>query len=102
ALWPFSRVGDRGEESANRLCTIAAGELRPAQAAPAPIIKARTNPTAAVETIPALPRIYVPNRRSNDVTAIDPATLQVVDRFKVGVYPQHIVPSWDLKTLWVA
>jgi DNA-binding beta-propeller fold protein YncE len=25
-----------------------------------------------------------------------------VDRFKVGIGPQHIVPSWDLKTLWVA
>jgi YVTN family beta-propeller protein len=25
----------------------------------------------------------------------------VVDRFRVGGQPQHIVPSWDLKTLWV-
>jgi len=31
----------------------------------------------------ALPRIYVPNRRSNDVSVIDPATMKVVDRFKV-------------------
>src|SRR6202043_2288948 len=30
------------------------------------------------------------------------ATLKVVDRFKVGLNPQHVVPSWDLKTLWVA
>ncbi|HEY6981388.1 YncE family protein [Reyranella sp.] len=50
----------------------------------------------------ALPRIYVPNRRANSVTVIDPATLQVVDTFKVGYNPQHVVPSWDLKTLWVA
>jgi YVTN family beta-propeller protein len=49
----------------------------------------------------ALPRIYVPNRRSNDVTVIDPETMKVVDRFSVGVHPQHVVPSWDLKTLWV-
>ena len=49
----------------------------------------------------ALPRVYVPNRRSNDVTVIDPATMTVVDRFPVGVNPQHVVPSWDLKTLWV-
>ena len=54
---------------------------------------------ADVATAP--PRIYVPNRRSNDVTVIDPTTMKVVDRFKVGVHPQHIVPSWDLKTLWV-
>jgi YVTN family beta-propeller protein len=49
----------------------------------------------------ALERIYVPNRRSNNVSVIDPATLKVVDRFSVGVHPQHVVPSWDLKTLWV-
>jgi len=49
----------------------------------------------------ALPRVYVPNLRSNDVYVIDPATLKVVDRFKVGANPQHIVPSWDLRTLWV-
>ena len=48
-----------------------------------------------------LPRVYVPNRTSNDVWVIDPATLKVVDKFKVGINPQHVVPSWDLKTLWV-
>ncbi len=61
--------------------------------------------TAAGKTSPALrddlARIYVPNLRSNDVYVIDPATLKVVDRFKVGIAPQHIVPSWDLRTLWV-
>jgi YVTN family beta-propeller protein len=50
----------------------------------------------------ALSRVYVPNVRSNDVYVIDPGTLRVVDRFRVGRNPQHIVPSWDLKTLWVA
>jgi YVTN family beta-propeller protein len=50
----------------------------------------------------ALPRIYVPNHTSSDVYVIDPATMKVVDKFKVGVNPQHVVPSWDLKTLWVA
>lgn len=49
-----------------------------------------------------LVRVYVPNLRSNDVTVIDPATLKVVDHFKVGHGPQHIVPSYDLRTLWVA
>jgi YVTN family beta-propeller protein len=49
----------------------------------------------------ALPRIYVPNRQSNDVYVIDPATFTVVDRFRVGINPQHVVPSWDLQTLWV-
>jgi YVTN family beta-propeller protein len=44
----------------------------------------------------------VPNLRSNDVSVIDPATMKVVDRFKVGTSPQHVIPSWDLRTLWVA
>ncbi|VWB85671.1 YVTN beta-propeller repeat-containing protein [Burkholderia lata] len=50
----------------------------------------------------ALSRIYVPNLRSNDVYVIDPATYKVVDRFAVGRSPQHVVPAWDLQTLWVA
>src|SRR4029079_4481164 len=49
----------------------------------------------------ALERVYVPHVSSNDVYVIDPATFKVVDRFKVGLNPQHVVPSWDLKTLWV-
>jgi YVTN family beta-propeller protein len=48
-----------------------------------------------------LERVYVPNVRSNDVDVIDPKTMKVVDHYKVGRSPQHIVPSWDLKTLWV-
>ena len=46
----------------------------------------------------ALPRVYVPNRQSNNVTVIDSETLKVVDHFPVGINPQHVVPSWDLKT----
>jgi YVTN family beta-propeller protein len=62
--------------------------------------------TAADRLSPAVAgtstHVYVPNRRSNSVYVIDPATLTVVDRLPVGFSPQHIVPSWDLKTLWVA
>lgn len=49
----------------------------------------------------ALERVYVPNLRSDDVYVIDPVAMKVIDRFKVGDGPQHIVPSWDLGTLWV-
>jgi YVTN family beta-propeller protein len=99
-----------------------------AQALPAQPAAPRPAPPAAVTTVPgmppvidpgnlyseigadrlsavartALPRVYVPNVSSNDVYVIDQATLKVVDRFKVGVNPQHVVPSWDLTTLWVA
>ncbi|CAM5586505.1 hypothetical protein SAVIM338S_05130 [Streptomyces avidinii] len=46
-------------------------------------------------------RVYVPNTTSNTVSVIDPATYKVIDTIPVGVQPQHVVPSWDLKTLWV-
>ncbi len=98
------------------------GSAVPAAPAAAPI------PAAKIETVPGMPpvlnpanlysaagigalspatagaltRIYVPNQRSNDVYVIDPAAFRVVDRFPVGVNPQHVVPSWDLQTLWVA
>ncbi len=45
--------------------------------------------------------VYVPNTQSNTVDVIDPATYRVIDHFAVPKVPQHIVPSWDLKTLWV-
>jgi YVTN family beta-propeller protein len=53
----------------------------------------------AIASDPA--RVYVPNLRGNSVSVIDPATFRVVDTFKVGRSPQHVVPSWDLRTLWV-
>ncbi|MGM9491037.1 hypothetical protein [Ideonella sp. YS5] len=88
---------------------------------------AASAPATAVQTVPGMPpvpdvrnlysetaagkmkpevagdpeRIYVPNLRSDDVYVIDPREMKVVEKFKVGVSPQHIVPSWDLRTLWV-
>jgi YVTN family beta-propeller protein len=46
-------------------------------------------------------RVYVPNSGSNTVDVIDPKTFKVVDHFAVGRQPQHVTPSFDLKTLWV-
>ncbi|MFD8573120.1 YncE family protein [Streptomyces sp. NPDC057694] len=46
-------------------------------------------------------RVYVPNTESDTVTVIDPKTFRVTETIKVGRQPQHVVPSWDLKTLWV-
>ena len=45
--------------------------------------------------------VYVPNSDSNTVSVINPRTYKVIDQFPVGVNPQHVVPSYDLKTLWV-
>jgi YVTN family beta-propeller protein len=46
-------------------------------------------------------RIYVPNAKSNTVDVISQRTFKVIDHFAVGALPQHVTPSWDLKTLWV-
>ena len=70
-------------DPANLYSETAAGKLSPAVAG-------------------ALTRVYVPNHMANTVTVINPASLKVVDTFKVGLNPQHVVPSWDLRTLWVA
>jgi YVTN family beta-propeller protein len=121
---PSSGVEKRG----GPLCSTGFSVLRMA-ASSAPLLrKVRVNPGDPVQTVPGMPpvldpgnlysgaasdrmspavggalsRIYVPNRRSNNVYVIDPATLAVVDRFPTGPNPQHVVPSWDLKTLWVA
>ena len=46
-------------------------------------------------------RVYVPNHTSNTVSVIDPKTFKVIATIKTKRGPQHVVPSWDLKTLWV-
>ena len=53
----------------------------------------------AVRNFPS--RVYVPNSESNTVSVINPRTYRVIDQFPVGANPQHVVPSYDLKTLWV-
>jgi YVTN family beta-propeller protein len=52
-------------------------------------------------TYGALQRVYVPNSQSNTVDVIDPRTYKIVGHFAVGVLPQHVVPAWNLKTLYV-
>jgi DNA-binding beta-propeller fold protein YncE len=49
----------------------------------------------------ARPLVYVPNSQSDTVDVIDPRTLRIVEHFDVGGLPQHVVPSYDLKTLYV-
>ncbi len=45
--------------------------------------------------------VYVPNSQSATVDVIDPHTYKVIAHFAVGQLPQHVVPSYDLKTLYV-
>lgn len=53
----------------------------------------------AVKGMPSY--VYVPNSDSDTVSVIDPATYKVVRTVPVGHQPQHVVPGWDLQTLWV-
>jgi DNA-binding beta-propeller fold protein YncE len=49
----------------------------------------------------ARPLVYVPNSQGDSVDEIDPRTYKVVRHFAVGALPQHVTPSYDLKTLYV-
>lgn len=46
--------------------------------------------------------VYVPLGGAGSVAVIDPATHRVVRTFATATLPQHVVPSYDLRTLWVA
>ena len=61
----------------------------------------------AVRGFPSL--VYVPNSKGDSVDVIDPRTYKIVNHFalpkhnpKGSLEPQHVVPSWDLKKLWIA
>lgn len=47
-------------------------------------------------------RVYVPETNSDAVDVIDQRSFRIVKRIPVGHQPQHVTPSWDLKTLWVS
>ncbi|MFD6159591.1 hypothetical protein ACFWF7_25935 [Nocardia sp. NPDC060256] len=95
-------------------------------AAPAPTIAAAGPPPQLTDLLPGMPPplsptdvyaanrelspavadhrslVYVPNSESHSVSVIDPATFEVIDNFPAGgAEPQHVVPSYDLQTLYV-
>ena len=44
--------------------------------------------------------LYVPESAGRGVDVVDPVALRVVGHYLTGLDPQHVVPSYDLKTLW--
>src|SRR5690242_21046948 len=46
-------------------------------------------------------RIYVPDSGGSTVTVINPANLRVIATYHTGLNPQHVVPGYDLRTLYV-
>jgi YVTN family beta-propeller protein len=71
-------------------------------AAPAPTnIYAATAAGMMSPKVAGVPyRLYVPNSAGSDVDVVDPATFKVVDHYTTGLDPQHVVPAWDLQTLY--
>ena len=53
----------------------------------------------AVREVPS--RIYVPDSGGSTVTVIDPATRRVIGTYPSGLNPQHVVPGYDMRTLYV-
>ena len=49
----------------------------------------------------ARPLVYVPNSQSDTVDVIDPRRSGSSEHFAVGGLPQHVVPAWNLRTLYV-
>ncbi|MFI7504956.1 YncE family protein [Streptomyces sp. NPDC049687] len=117
ALTALAACGAQPQGDPERATTKAAG--------PAPVNPAKKRP--AVDGLPGMPpvldpkdvyaadrpnklspvvkdfpsRVYVPNTESDTVSVIDPKTYEVIETLHVGRQPQHVVPSWDMKTLWV-
>jgi YVTN family beta-propeller protein len=100
------------------LCTVAAAQVSLLPGMP-PNIDDRNLYAAdktgilspVVRKYPSL--VYVPNSKSDSVDVIDPNTFKIVNHFDlpkrfdkrgrpIRLEPQHVVPSWDLKKLWVA
>jgi DNA-binding beta-propeller fold protein YncE len=52
-----------------------------------------------VHDVPA--RVYVPNSMSDTVDVIDQHSFRIVGHYPVGALPQHVTPSYDLRTLYV-
>jgi YVTN family beta-propeller protein len=88
--------------------SAAVGELIATTGRPTPEPPERANVYAhdaagllSVAVRTARPLVYVPNSDSDTVDEIDPSTYKVVRHFRVGQLPQHVTPSYDLKTLYV-
>ena len=99
-------------------CTVSTAPVMIAQAQPAapawdliPGMPAYTDPrdiyaagrpgllSPVVKDFPAY--VYVPQNRLNRVSVIDQKTFKVLHHFSTEREPQHVTPSWDLKTLYV-
>jgi DNA-binding beta-propeller fold protein YncE len=79
---PAASTPANGVNAVNVYAATGAGQLRP-----------------VVSGDPAL--VYVPNSMSDTVDVISQRTFEIVASYPVGALPQHVTPSYDLRTLYV-
>ena len=107
----YALVGSGGSGRPERVSDT--GAVRPASDSAVPGHTTTTSGAAAVNiyshaganmlspTVRNVPyRIYVPDSAGTGVDVIDPSTFMVIDHYTTGLDPQHVVPAWDLKTLY--
>jgi YVTN family beta-propeller protein len=108
ALIPALAMGCGGGSSGGSSTTVPSGVS--VEQTPAPRNEQRSTRSVYAADRPGMlarvarrfpARVYVPNSLSNTVSVINPRTYRVIDQFPVGELPQHVTPSYDLKTLWV-
>jgi DNA-binding beta-propeller fold protein YncE len=92
--------------------TVAQAIAAPAAVAPLPGMPPVTDPhdvyadagagmlSAVAKT--AKPLVYVPHTKTGEVWTIDPTTFAVVGRYRLGGELQHVIPSWDMRTLYAS
>jgi len=97
-----ARVVSRTNSPVGRSSASRRGRLRSDPAAKTRNIYAGTASVRA-DIANDVNRVYVPSGLGNMVTVIDPTTKQIIAQFSTGraTTPQHVVPSFDLRTLWV-
>jgi len=89
-----------GSSSAPRQQPSSASQSAPPSAAGIYAADGANMLTGATRGVPS--RIYVPNHGDGTITVIDPATKRVIDTFASGPGTQHVIPAWDLRTLYAA
>lgn len=99
-----SSTGSPPRATADGPTTTTVAGTSPTTAAKGPVnIYAADGPNNFSPTVKGDPYlIYVPESAGRSVDVIDPRTMTVINRYETGLGPQHVVPSWDLKTLYAA
>jgi YVTN family beta-propeller protein len=108
-------LGDRDDVGSSRPAASTRGSHRGASAPrlTRPVARARPPDTGPVDIyshtragmLTAVSRrarylVYVPDSRGDGVYVINPKTYRVINYFNTGAIVQHVVPAWNLRTLY--